>query len=359
MEFRQNIATREWVLFCPERGQRPEEFRQHHGDTVCTHTRPTWRADCPFCPGGEHDHTPGETSRRLDADGHWTVRSFPNRFPAVLPQGDAERFGDPFHHSMEAVGLHEVIAESALHNVTLALQSEADVRQVLSVWRERLRAMRERSETEHVVVFKNHGPTAGTSLEHPHSQIVSLPVTPWQVRHRLEEAMGFYDDTGHCVFCRMIEVEDRDGERVVAQGKHFIGFIPYASYSPFSLWIMPFRHHCCFSHTADDEMDDLAVVIRSLLARLYHGLQDPAYNLVLRIANRDQMDVHYFHWYIAIVPRLQRAAGFEMGTGMFINLSLPEYDAAFLRRVDLPAPDTRQAEGSVPVNGEVHRRTPL
>jgi UDPglucose--hexose-1-phosphate uridylyltransferase len=345
MEFRQNIATREWVLFAPERGRRPEDFRAE--SRSFTDDRPLWRADCPFCPGGER-HTPGETLRWLDAAGRWAVRAFPNGYPAVTPEGTARRRGDPFHHGMSAVGQHEIVAESARHNTTLALQTETEVRQVVGAWKSRVVAFRERPDAEYVVVFKNHGASAGTSLEHPHSQIVSLPVSPWQVRHRMAEAMRFYDDQGECVFCRMLAVEIEDRARIVYDGPHALGFIPYAAYSPFSVWLVPRRHHCCLSRSSEEELDDIARAVRSLMGALYRGLEDPPFNLVLRTATHDQLEVHFFHWYVAIVPRLQKAAGFEMGTGMFINTTLPEDDAAFLRRMAEEAafPDPLSRSGS-------------
>lgn len=332
MEFRQNVATREWVLFSPERGRRPEDFRIPAPSW--THGGDAWRQDCPFCPGDE-TRTAGETLRYVDDAGQWTVRAFPNAFPAVLPNGTEQRRGDAFHNVMDACGVHEVIAESPLHNTTLARQDESTVRLVTKAWRERVTTLRARTEAEHVILFKNHGVVAGSSLAHPHSQVVSLPVTPWQIRHRQEEAMRYFDDQGECVICAMLRVECADAARIVAQGPHFVGFIPYAAFSPFSIWLAPRRHHGCLSRTNDEEIDELAHHLRVLLAKIYVGLHDPPYNLVVRSASRDHLDARFFHCYVAIVPRLQKSAGFEMGTGMFINTTLPENDAAYLRSVDI------------------------
>lgn len=342
MQFRQNVATREWVLFAPERGRRPDDFRRLTGER--THEQLSRRADCPFCPGNEEESTAGETLRYVDAQGHWCVRAFPNAFPAVVPHDAPRRRGDVWHHTMDAAGVHEVLAESAQHDTTLGLQSEEDVGRVLCAWRERVRALRQRSESEHVVVFKNHGSEAGSSLMHPHSQVVTLPLTPSQVRHRLMEAMRFHDDNGQCVFCSMLEVERIDRERIVVGGSHFTAFVPFAAFSPFSLWVLPSRHHCCISQSTDDELVDLAHVLRDVLGRLYQGLNDPPYNLVLRVATRNLLEVNFFHWYIAIVPRLQKSAGFEMGTGMFINTTLPESDATFLRNTAVAPPEEQSAK---------------
>lgn len=330
---RQSPLTREWVILAPDRGRRPEEWARASREP--THARPAFKETCPFCPG-HPDRTSGETARR-EGPG-WVVRSVPNLYPAVHPGSPPDRQGDLFHHHMPAVGTHEVILESERHDTTLALQPLVEVEAVVEVWRERCRHLRSLPETEHVSLFKNHGPRGGTSLEHPHSQVVSLPVTPWQVRTRMEEAMRFHNDHGACIYCRMLAVERDEAVRLVCEGEHFTAFVPYAAFSPFSLWIFPHRHGCGFTDHREAELPDLARVLRDALARLYHGLGDPDYNVVFRVAGRDYSSVPFFHWYVAIVPRLGHAAGFELGTGMFINPSLPEDDARFLREVEVATP---------------------
>lgn len=351
MEFRQNLATREWILFAPERAKRPDQYRATFAAT--THVHPSWRRECPFCPGNE-EHTQGETYRIMNEHGQWQARSFPNAYPTVHPDGSPVRVGSLFRLSMSAVGHHEVVAESPLHNTTLGLQPLREVQQVLDVWSCRVASLRTLRETELVIVFKNHGERAGTSIEHPHSQIVSLPITPSQIRHRAEDAMRFYDDFGECVMCRSVEAERKDRVRIVRESEHFTAFVPYASYSPFSVWIVSHRHYACISESRDEELDDLADVLRDVLSRVYFGLGDPSYNLVVRLANRDCLHTKFFHWYLAIIPRLQRTAGFEMATGMFINTSLPENDAAFLRGVNVPdLLPVVPATGDAPVAGPV------
>ena len=148
--------------------------------------------------------------------------------------------------------------------------------------------------------------------------------------------MRFYDDFGECVFCRFCQSERNDGVRVVRSSEYFTAFVPFASYSPFSVWVVSHRHYACLSESRDEELDDLAEVLRDVLSRVYFALGDPSYNLVLRLANRDCLHTKFFHWYVAIIPRLQRTAGFEIATGMFINTSLPEMDAEVLRSVHVP-----------------------
>jgi len=332
-ELRLSVATGEWVVFAPERAKRPEDF--HREVSEWTHQRPTWKGECPFCPG--HDsRTPGETLCFSDETSGWLVRSFPNRFPVVSPGARPELRGEEMARWLQGVGHHEVVAESPVHNTTLALMAPTHLSLVLKAWRQRYRTFWLQPETEHVVIFKNHGLAAGCSLEHPHSQVVALPVTPRQVLDRQQVANHYYHQHGRCVFCDEMEMELRQRTRVLGETKEFVAFIPYAAFSPFSIWILPRRHSCSYALTTDAELEELAVLLRQLLARLYHGLGDPPYNLVVRSSHAEILGGRVFHWYITIVPRLQKSAGFELGTGMFINTSMPENDAQFLRQVELP-----------------------
>lgn len=330
-ELRYNVTTREWVVIAPERAKRPEQFL--HEEKLLTPDREPHQTDCPFCPGHEGEDTPGETWRSTRSDGDWQVRCFPNRYPAFTPsENPCSTAGrNLFHRVRDGCGVHEVVAESPRHNVTLALQPVEEVQQVINCWHERFVALHKEPIVEHVIVFKNHGAAAGTSLEHPHSQIIGLPVVPSHVHSRLDAASRFYQKNQCCVFCRTLEEELDDGARIVAHNPSFVAFVPFAAYSPYSLWVFPRRHMHSFAQLEPAEAGDLARILVGCLGALYFGLKDPAYNLVLRSLAPPGPGQHAFHWYVAIVPRLGKAAGFELGTGMFINSSLPEADAAYLR----------------------------
>jgi UDPglucose--hexose-1-phosphate uridylyltransferase len=331
-ELRYNVATRDWVVVAPERARRPEDF--HCSRPAGTEERPAHRADCPFCPGSEATRTPGETLRYCDAQDNWQVRAFPNRYPALSPEAEeGSPQGGLFQRRRYSSGIHEVVAESRLHNVTLAVQSQAEIELVLRAWRQRSQELFHKRELEHLVIFKNHGASAGSSLEHPHSQIIGLPVLPSSVRRRMDDAALHFQKSQNCLFCEMLQAETQDGARVVVETYGFLAFVPFASSSPFSIWIMPKRHCHCFALSESTELRELAGVIKQSLSRLFLGLRDPDYNLMVRSANPPGPGSHFFHWYISIVPRLNRVAGFELGTGMFIRPSLPEADAAHLREV--------------------------
>ena len=337
---RQDVATKEWVIFAPERARRPEDLRlESLVRNGWTHERPATDPQCPFCPDREVN-TPGETLRYNNPDGTWQVRSCPNRYPALLPGEPPQRDGGRFERRMQGGGRHAVIIESPCHNTTLALQGREETSLVVRAWCQRYEDLRNRPESEHVILFKNHGVRGGTSLAHPHSQIVSLPVTPRSVRIRMEEAMRYHNDYGECVYCHLLWREKLDGRRIVVEGQTCSAFVPFAASAPFLVWIVPHQHRGCPSNMEPMEQDDFAAVMHETLARFYHGLGDPDYNLIFRTASRDYGSVPFAHWFAALIPRVTTPAGFEVGTGMFINTHLPEDDAAYLRDLVLPPLDS-------------------
>ncbi|MBI5360938.1 MAG: galactose-1-phosphate uridylyltransferase [Planctomycetes bacterium] len=329
-ELRQNIATNEWVIIATERAKRPEEFKKSKEKTPL----PEFNATCPFCPGNEGKTPPASL---IISDGtKWAVRVMPNKFAALSPEGDRVRKFEGIKRSMAGVGIHEVIVETQKHNITTALLPEDHIAKILSAYQKRYQAVSQDTRMELIILFKNHGEAAGTSLEHPHSQLVATPIMPSGVRTRMNEAIRYFDVNGECVFCKMLQEELRMQERVVLETDKFVSFIPYAAFSPFHIWTLPKRHTASFGEIAQNEITDLSVHLKSVLGRIYHGLGDPDFNYVVRSANANARASDYFHWYISIVPRLTKAAGFELGSGMFINIALPEQSAQFLKNVSVP-----------------------
>ena len=294
---------------------------------------------CPFCTGNEHK-TPAETFRLTNPDGTWSVRSVPNKFSALTPEGEIIKKKTDFKQCISGVGLHEVIIETPAHNTTTALLPLNHIEQILLTYKNRQLAFYEDERVEHVIIFKNHGAGAGTSLEHPHSQIVGTPVFPGQVMNRMSEALRnyYYVDFGECLYCTYMHGEMNDGERIVSENESFVAFVPYAALSPFHVWIFPKQHSACFGHITDIELTRLADTLKDVLLRLYIGLDNPDFNYVVRSLSTLGADTKYFHWYISVIPRITQSAGFELGTGMYINTALPEESARFLRDVRVGNP---------------------
>jgi UDPglucose--hexose-1-phosphate uridylyltransferase len=331
-ELRQNLATKEWVLIASERARRPQEFAE--STRRLTHTLPQHDAACPFCPGNEHMVRPDVW--HYPDKGPWQVRIFPNMFPALNRDGARVQCLEGIHRKLSGVGFHEVLVETALHNQTPAQQPVDQIHRTLRAFQERGRELMADSRLEQIIYFKNHGPQAGSSLAHSHGQLVALPMVPHTVRRRIEEVRRTFDDEGRCPYCQMLTIELDEGDRLVALNGSFVAFVPYAAMSPFHLWIVPRRHGPTFLDQTSLELLHLAQIMRETLGKLYYGLNDPDYNYVIHSAPVRDSSSAYLHWYVSIIPRVTKSAGFELGTGMYINPALPEESAAFLRAQVLP-----------------------
>jgi UDPglucose--hexose-1-phosphate uridylyltransferase len=326
-ELRQNLATREWVIIAGDRARRPNIYVET-ADRILTADRPCYDPQCPFCPANEEHEL---EICRMPTEGAWQTRVVRNKYPALAVDAPLTRSFDGVMRSMAGVGYHEVLVEHRLHNRTLALMEPAEVKLALETFLQRGRIIAADPRIEQIVYFRNHGERAGASLQHPHSQIIGMPIVSGDIRHRIEEARRFFDDTGQCVFCTMLDDELQRGERIVASNEHFAAFVLYAASSPFHMWIMPRTHRASFLHVADEQLAALAAIVIEVLRKLYVRLNDPDYNLIIRSTPVKEPENAYFHWYIAIVPRLSRTAGFELGSGVWINPTIPEDCAAFLR----------------------------
>ncbi|HXF37236.1 MAG TPA: galactose-1-phosphate uridylyltransferase [Actinomycetota bacterium] len=321
---RQDPTTKEWVIIAPRRAQRPHA-RPEGGPRPL----PSRDPGCPFCPGNEAQ-TPPEILRVGDERG-WRIRVVPNLFPAVDPAASPTRDGDGVFGRMEGLGAHEVIIESPRHDARFDEMSDGEVEEVVGVWRERYAALERQPWARSVVLFKNFGPAAGTSLVHIHSQVIAIPVYAPEDLRRHEVAVRYFDDTGRSVYDDLREAERRAGERVVAEAGSMLAVAPFASRGPFETWILPSRHRSSFARADDAELADLARVLREVLRALREAAGDPDFNVVVASGSVGDRDQAHFTWHVRILPRLATAAGFEMGSGMSINPVAPEDAATQLR----------------------------
>jgi len=329
-ELRQNLATKEWYVIASERAKRPSDFNEieRYRENV------TYSEKCPFCPG--HEEMTECKKSILKEDGSWLVRSVLNKYPALSFTGDRERQTRGIYRRMNAVGWHEVIIESPIHNHFFTDMTLEHIECIIRTYLDRFNAAMQDDRVEAVLIFKNYGSTAGSSLTHPHSQMIAMPIVPMPVRKHLEAAKLYYDDTGQCALCVMTKEEMDDGIRIVTKNNSFVVFCPYASGTPFESWIVPLKHNPNFGSISEVEIADLAKIMKDVFSRYYHGLKDPDFNFVVKTPPRDESNDRSFHWFIHILPKLTKQAGFELGTGMLINPTLPEKNAEFLRNVKVP-----------------------
>ena len=336
--FRQDPTTKDWVIIADERQRRPDEFKQ----SPSPHPPLSFEPACPFCPGHE-DQTPPELLRFGNSSGSsWQVRVFPNKFSAVRGHGPATRREEgPLFREMVGVGSHEVIVETPRHNEYTSLMESSHIGQILQAFQARYQILMEDPQIKYICLFKNHGSRAGTSLEHPHCQLVATPVAPLLIRKKYEIAMAHYDETGRCLYSDILDQERANGSRLLFESQHFVVFHPFASRLPYETWIVPIHRESSFGHIQPEELVDLATVLKITLYSLYQGLGNPDFNFIIHSSPTDDATKDYFLWHIQILPRTTTIAGFELGSGIFINSMLPEDSAAYLRQYchkDLTSP---------------------
>jgi len=267
------------------------------------------------------------------------VRVVPNKFPALQIEGALDRRGEGLYDKMNGIGAHEVVIETPEHNRDLADLPVEHIQAVLDAYRERLIDLHKDKRLRYVLIFKNHGGPAGATLEHTHTQLIALPIIPKQLQEELEGARRYYELKERCVFCDIVAQESAsdNGRRVVSTTDRFIAIAPYAPRFPFETWILPRRHDASFHQVegGPDEMRELAGILKDTLQRLNLALERPPFNFVIHTSPVSDGDLEYYHWHLEIMPKLTRVAGFEIGSGFYINPTPPEDAAQYLRELTI------------------------
>jgi UDPglucose--hexose-1-phosphate uridylyltransferase len=322
---RLNRATREWVIYAPSRRQRPQDLQYQ----VCTTpSEELQKKTCPFCNPKLDEQILLELPK---PDGSaWQTRVIPNRYPALSPDVATKRLLSGIYLELPGYGHHEVVIESPDHDQTPATMSVVEVSTIIQTYRQRYLDLMKIRENLFVIIFRNHGKAAGASLQHPHSQMIATPIVPRRNRWHEDEAQRYFDEWGRCAYCDILEFEMGDRHRVISENEEFLAFVPYAAAVPFEVWILPKEHSADFGAITPSQVTNFAHILKEVLARLYTKLNNPDYNYAIMTAARYKADEPQLHWYCQIRPHLTTPAGFEMGSGIHINPSLPEADAAFL-----------------------------
>jgi UDPglucose--hexose-1-phosphate uridylyltransferase len=258
-----------------------------------------------------------------------------NKFPALRVEGDLNRHGEGLYDRMNGIGAHEVVIESPDHDATLARLADKQVADAFWAFRDRILDLKRDIRLRYVLIFKNHGEAAGASLEHTHSQLIALPVVPKRVQEELDGSKRYFDFKERCVFCDIVRQESETHARVILQTDHFVAICPYAPRFPFETWILPRLHLSHFEQTGAPLMQNLGWLTRTVLARMESVLELPPYNFVLHTAPLQEAALQHYHWHIEIIPKLTKVAGFEWGSGFYINPTPPEEAAGFLRESPL------------------------
>lgn len=326
-ELRKDPISGRWVIISVERGKRPSDF-----------TSPSQKRKaggfCPFCPGNEHTTTseiivfrPASTAPNSPG---WSLRVVPNKFPALQIHGELNKTGEGVFDKMSGIGAHEVIIETSDHLLSLATMPLRAVEDVLWAYYFRLTDLKKDFRLKYALIFKNEGEIAGASLEHTHSQLIALPIVPKTVREEMESSKKYYDSKERCIFCDIINQEIDADKRVIYENDKYVALSPFAPRDPFETWIMPKKHESAFM-PSDKSFASLADILQRTLKQLDRVLDSPPYNFILHTSPFKDEQNEYYHWHIEIMPRLLKRAGFEWGSGFYINPTPPEEATKFMR----------------------------
>lgn len=339
-ELRQDPVSQRWVIIAQDRENRPNEFVPTPVERVA--------GKCPFCAGNEEEtpeavalYATGRATPHQGTPATWQVRVVPNKYPAVRSDVNGPVRTEPFGLRSSAAGVHEVIIEGPQHAVSITDLPPEQLRLAWLSYRDRLNEHAREGRWAYGQLFKNVGAAAGSSIEHAHSQLIVLPHVPTDIAQELANCERHFAEHGQGLLSTLIEKEQATGERIVAETPNLVAFCPFASRFPYEVWILPKRPASRIQHYAgdgfrsmatDEEMGELGSFVQEIVRRLEAVLNRPAYNLFLHTAPFDSQPYDYYHWHVEVFPRLTKAAGFEWGTGYFINPVPPEDAAAALRR---------------------------
>ena len=329
-ELRKDPALGRWVIIATERARRPSDLQR------CPPAPQP--SVCPFCAGHEEKTPPevyvsGRSPSSPPNSPGWKVRVVPNRFPALKIEGDLDRQAEGIYDRMNGIGAHEVIIETPDHGRALKDLSDGELTEVLFAFKARILDLRNDQRFRYILLFKNHGSAAGATLEHTHSQLIALPVTPRQVADEIEGARRHFEHRERCIYCDIVGQERKDRSRLVLENEEFVVFEPWAPRSPFETWIVPRRHESNFEAEPKERLALCAAALRSTVRRIGVALGDPAYNFIVHSNPLRDPQSPSYHWHIEVMPALTHLAGFEWGSGFHINPVPPEEAAEFLRKV--------------------------
>ena len=323
-QLRRDPITGRWIIVNYEKLVKPDGFSFEKP------TKDGLTEKCPFCPGNEHLTPPEIVAHRKIGPPNspgWTIRVVPNKYPALSIKGDLGKSGMGIFDRMNGIGTHEVIVDIPEHMLDIADISDSQSEEVVWSYLGRSTDLKKDSRFKYILIFRNYGQSAGASLAHPHSQLIALPIVPKRVNEELHSSLEYYGYKERCVFCDMVEQELSDKERIVEENEFFIAFCPFVSRFPYETWIIPKNHESHFTSVKKEEVRPLGKILRNAMRRLKKLLNDPPYNYIIHTSPINGFEKEYYHWHIEIMPKLVNVAGFEWGSGFYVNPIPPEVAA--------------------------------
>jgi len=332
-DLRKDPITGRWVIVDTEHPSLP----LHYGAEPHIQKE----TDCPFCYGNEN-LTPTEIESFRDPQTvpntpGWYTRVVPNKYPALKIEGSIDRKGLGIYDLSNGIGAHEVLIESPYHAKDTEDLLVEEIERSLSMANRRSQDLRKDSRFKYIMIFKNYGPAAGASIDHPHMQIIALPMIPKNVLEEINGAKDYFKYRERCIFCDMLIQERSEGERIIQENNHFTSFCPFVSRFPFEIWILPKAHQNCFCVITAEQIPALAMILKDTIRRIKDIFGNIAYNYIIHSSPcAADSENESFHWHIEIMPKLMRVAGFEWGSGCYIVPTPPELAAQYLRNNKAP-----------------------
>lgn len=334
-ELRLDLVSRDWVVIATGRAKRPETFKKEKKEEIVVSSK-----DCPFCliHTQENPELILEKGKIISFNGwnklpsDWSVIVIPNKYPAFFPNPDMnKKIEGGIYQTMNAVGFHEIVVTKD-HKKHLGEFSIEKTKEVFDAYQERYLFLMKEKFVNHISIFHNHGKSAGASIAHPHSQIITTPLIDVDLRNALLNSKSYSKKEKKCVYCRMNKWEMKVKKRIVFENKNFLVVCPFASKTAFQMIVSPKNHFPYFEKITEGEKWELAEAFHYALGKMSKGLNSPDYNFYLHSAPCDNKEHDYYHWHWTILPKTSTWAGFEMGTRIEISTIEPEKAAEYLRK---------------------------
>ncbi|MDO8662449.1 MAG: galactose-1-phosphate uridylyltransferase [Candidatus Omnitrophota bacterium] len=329
-ELRRDPIVGRWVIVDTDHPSAPKDFQYEQYIQK--------GGACPFCYGSETLTPPEIDSFRepgtaANTSG-WQVRVVPNKFPALQVEGELNRRPLGLYDMSNGVGAHEVLIETPYHAKDICDLLPLEIENYLKMCCRRAQDLAKDKRFKYLMFFRNFGSAAGASLEHPHTQIVALPMVPKNALEEIHGAKNYFDYRERCIFCDIIRQETQEKERIILENKYFLSFCPFVSRFPFEIWIIPKKHSGHFCHMPAEEITALSEVLKETIGKIKKVFINLSYNYIIHSApiNGDG-DGEYYHWHIEFMPKLTQVAGFEWGTGFYIDPTSPELAAQYLKAI--------------------------
>jgi UDPglucose--hexose-1-phosphate uridylyltransferase len=323
-ELRKDPVINRWVITLDDKSFKPQI------DSKIPDNLPDIDPACPFCPGNE-DKT-GKTIYQVSGKADkWNVRVIPNNNPYLKVETQLKKKGVGIFDVISGTGANEIIIDTPVHNADFDKMEVSNVAEVIKTYKNRILDLKNDTRLEYVLIFKNRGLRAGSNTHHLHSQLMALPVVPKRVTEEMEASQEYYKFKKRCVYCDLVDNELIMKDRIVKESEFFVAITPFASQTPFEMWIIPRQHNSHFHNLSDAEAADMGYIMKDVIFRLNKSLNYPSYNYMIHTSPIKDADVSHYHWHLEIMPRVKSIAGFEWGSGFYINPTLPEEAAAFMR----------------------------